>query len=556
MSSTDTPPAASDAPEEERLFAVLDAYLASLQTGNDAAADVDLPDEIVDKYPELAGMLDCLDTLESVRASWSGDAPQADSPTVLAGNGEAGRAFGEYDLLEEIGRGGMGVVYRARHRALQANVALKLIRGSQFASADELRRFYQEARVAAGLSHPQIVRVRGVGECEGQHYLAMDLVEGPNLGSLVKESRPLDPVRTAEIMADIAAAVQHLHESGFVHRDLKPTNVLLDPAGVPHLTDFGLIKLLTPDQRHTVSGTIIGTPDYMSPEQARGHTGEITPLSDIYGLGALMYELLTGRPPFHEESPLDTLLSVLEREPLLPRQIVPTVPPDLEQICLKCLEKRPERRYQSAGNVASDLQRYLKGEPIQAAAPSPARKVARWARRNPALFSRLAGLAAGATIIEVNNRVVPGEYPNHYFVMGVLFAWAGLSFVLQQLQWRTSFEGIVPYAWAAVDVLSFTELLQIADGPSEVLLAGYPLLIVASGLWFRVRLVSCMTVACLAACAWLWLSGRLMPDMPKHYPWILFAILLVTGGAVAFQVYRIRTLNRYFERQSARHSGR
>src|SRR5262245_10619348 len=230
MSSTDIPPAASDTPEEERLFAVLDAYVASLQTGDEAAADVDLPNELVEKYPELAGMLDCLDSLESVRSSWSGDAPRADSPTVIAGNGEAGKAFGEYDLLEEIGRGGMGVVYRARHRALQTNVALKLIRGSQLAASDELRRFYQEARVAAGLDHPQIVRVHAVGEQDGQHFLAMDLIEGPNLGSLVAEGRPLNAARTAEIMSDIARAVQYLHDSGLIHRDLKPSNVLLDAA--------------------------------------------------------------------------------------------------------------------------------------------------------------------------------------------------------------------------------------------------------------------------------------------------------------------------------------
>lgn len=554
MSATDVPPAATATPEEERLFTVLDAYVASLQSGDDAPADVDLPDAVVERYPELAGMLDCLDSLESVRTTWSGIAQPA--PTVAAPAADTGRAFGEYDLLEEIGRGGMGVVYRARHRALQADVALKLIRGSQLADADELRRFYQEARIAAGLSHPQIVRVRDVGECAGQHYLAMDLVEGPHLGSLVADGGLPDPERTAEIMADVAAAVQYLHESGLIHRDLKPSNVLLDAAGRPRLTDFGLIKLLTPDQRHTVTGTIIGTPDYMSPEQARGHSREVTPLSDVYGLGALMYELLTGRPPFHEESPLDTLLYVLEREPLLPRQINPAVPRDLEQICLKCLEKRPERRYQSAAEVAADLQRYLKGEVIQAAAPSAARRIARWARRNPALVSRLGGLAAGAVIVQINNLVTPGQYPNHLTVLGVLTAWAGLSFVLQQLQWRTSLDWAVAYAWAAVDVASFTALVSLAAGPHDVLVAGYPLLIVASGLWFRVRLVSGMTAACVAACMWLWLSGRLNPELPKHYLWILLSILLITGGAVAFQVYRIRTLNQYFERQTARNSGR
>ncbi|MBL8849565.1 MAG: serine/threonine protein kinase [Planctomycetaceae bacterium] len=539
--------------DDDRLFGVLDAYVASLQSEDAAPADVELPDELVEKCPELAGLLDCLDSLESVRTSWSGVAPSQGTPTLVIPGIEAGRPFGEYDLLEEIGRGGMGVVYRARHRALQTNVALKLIRGSQFAASDELRRFYQEARVAAGLDHPQIVRVHAVGEQEGQHFLAMDLVEGPNLGSLVAEGRPLDPARAAEIMADIANAVQFLHDSGLIHRDLKPSNVLLDAAGRPRLTDFGLIKLVTPDQRHTVSGAIIGTPDYMSPEQARGHNGEVTPISDIYGLGAVLYELLTGRPPFHEVSPLDTLLCVLEKEPLLPRQIVPGVPRDLEQICLKCLEKNPQRRYRSAAEVAADLNRHLKGEAITSTAPSAARRLLRWGRRNPALVSRLAGLAAAAVIVQTNVWLDNVAAPNHMAVMWVLMIWAGLSFVLQQIQWRTESEG-VPFAWTVVDAASFTALVNLAEGPSSVLVAGYPLLIVASGLWFRVRLVTLMSVACITACLWLQWTGRLIPEVPWHYFIIVMVVLLLTWAAVAFQVYRIRTLNRYFDRQTARQS--
>lgn len=556
MNSPEESSVVHESPDDERLFGVLDAYVASLQTGDESAADVDLPDEVLERYPELAAMLDCLDSLETVRGSWSGVVQESETPTMAASDPAGRRAFGEYELLEEIGRGGMGVVYRARHKTLQADVALKLIRGSQLAGGDELRRFYQEARVAAGLSHPRIVRVRSVGEHDGQHFLAMDLVEGPNLASLTAEERSIEPSRTAEMIAEIARAVQYLHENGFIHRDLKPSNILLDSAGCPHLTDFGLIKLVAADQKYTVSGTIIGTPDYMSPEQARGHSAKVTPLSDIYGLGALMYELLTGRPPFHEESPLDTLLGVLEREPLLPHMIVPAVPRELEQICLKCLEKQPERRYQSAADLADELERYLKGEPVRANAPGMMRRVTRWARRQPGLASRWAGLGLGAAIVQVNYWLSTGESPNHLAVMGALAAWAGLSYVLQQLQSRTSLEGAVSYAWAAVDAVLYTTLVHLAEGPHDVLAAGYPLLIAASGLWFRVRLVVSMTVVCLGAWVWLVQTGHVDPKAPSHYVWLVCAVLMITGAAVGYQVYRVRTLNRYFERQTQRISGR
>lgn len=544
--------ASADA-DDAQLFAILDAYVESLQSGCDGAVDVELPEELVDRHPELAAMLDCLDTLESARGSWSAGAAGVSD---VAGDGttavraENGRPFGQYELLEEIGRGGMGVVYRARHRSLGADVAIKMIRGSQLASADEVRRFYQEARVAASLSHAHIVRVHDVGECEGQHYLAMDLVEGPSLATLVESTGPAEAARAAGIVADVARAVQYLHERGIVHRDLKPSNVLLDSSGKPHLTDFGLIKLLSPDVRQTASGAIIGTPGYMAPEQARGEAGRATPQSDVYSLGALLYELITGRPPFEEGSPLDTLLSVLESEPVLPRQVNPAVPADLEQICLKCLEKRPERRYQTAVEVADDLERFLAGEPVSARTPGLARRLHGWLRREPALVWRLVGMAAGAAIVEANHLLSTVEQPHHRDVMAVLGLWAALSLVLQKLQSREKLGTAAPFAWATVDVASFTALLFLAEGPRDSLLAGYPLLIAASGLWFQVRLVWFMTAACLLACAILQRTGRLSFGLPGHYTGILAAVLLVCGGVVAYQVYRIRTLNRYFERSS------
>ncbi len=317
-------------------------------------------------------------TLSHVEAA--ADSTLTEGTEARAPHPEPGRVgFEDFEVLDEIARGGMGVVYRARQRSLNRVVALKMVLGGPLASRAEADRLYREAEAVAGLDHPNIVPVYAVGEHDGQPFFAMKLVPGGSLAVHAQDlaARPRD---VAALVARVARAVYHAHQRGILHRDLKPSNILLDGTGEPHVTDFGLARKL--DAGASVSGAVAGTPSYMAPEQARGEKG-LTTAVDVYGLGGVLYFLLTGVAPFKAESTAEVLLLVLATDPVAPRTVRPDLPRDLETICLKCLAKDPARRYGSAAELADDLDRWLAGEPIQARPAGRAERAVLWVRRNP-----------------------------------------------------------------------------------------------------------------------------------------------------------------------------
>jgi Protein kinase domain len=287
-------------------------------------------------------------------------------PSATPGASEPNRIryFGDYEINRELARGGMGVVFQSRQISLNRPVAIKMILSAHLASEADVRRFYVEAKAAANLDHPNIVPIYEIGEHEGQHYFSMKLIKGGNLADRISDLAG-DPEAAARLMATVAHAVDAAHRKGIVHRDLKPANILIDEAGQPHVSDFGLAKDLGSGDALTKSGAIMGTPSYMSPEQAQATRGVIGPATDVYSLGAILYELLTGRPPFRAGTPLDTLIQVVESQPVQPRSLNAKTPRDLETICLKCLEKKPSKRFKSAQELAEELERFLAGERIR-----------------------------------------------------------------------------------------------------------------------------------------------------------------------------------------------
>ena len=302
------------------------------------------------------------------------------------------RRLGAYELLEEIARGGMGIVFKARQRRPDRVVALKVILAGELASPKLVERFRTEAEAAASLEHAGIVPIYEVGEYRGYHFLSMRYVDGPNLGQAL-EGRPMAASRAARLLAGVARAVHYAHQRGILHRDIKPGNILLDARGEPHLTDFGLARMVEKEGELTLSGAVLGTPGYMSPEQAAGRTKHATTATDVYGLGTVLFEMLTARPPFTGETSLETVRQILEQDTPRPSVFNPVVPADVETICLKCLEKDPARRYESALALAEDLERWLRREAIRARPSTAWERWVKWMRRSPARAGLLATAA-------------------------------------------------------------------------------------------------------------------------------------------------------------------
>jgi eukaryotic-like serine/threonine-protein kinase len=412
-----------------------------------------------------------------------------------------------------------------------------------------VRRFHAEARAAARLRHSNIVQIHEVGQHHGQNYFAMEYIAGESLAERMARA-PVPIAMAVRLLSAVARAVEHLHQQGIVHRDLKPSNILLDAEETPYLTDFGLAKVLLSDAGQTASLEVLGTLQYMPPEQASGHSRDAGPAADIYSLGAILYKLLTGRPPFLEDNPTDMLLALKSSDPLLPRQLNPKIPRALELICLKCLQKSPEERYPSAGALADDLQHFLQGEPLWVRPPSLEQKFWAWTRRQPALAMRLTGLGLFFTAEWVNFGFGLVPRPFHLKISCLLVLWMliaiGCKIFLERGRW------VLParYLWGLSDSLLLLLFLLIGDGVLSPMLIGYPLLIVVSGLWYRVPFVWFMTGLSLLSYGVLTIvfySGE-QPPLPISFDrHVVFCVgLAILGAVVAYLVQRVHTLSSFY----------
>ncbi len=459
------------------------------------------------------------------------------------------RYFGNYELVEEIARGGMGVVFKARQINLNRVVALKMILAGELAGEEEVKRFKSEAEAAAQLDHPGIVPIHEIGSIGGQHFYTMSFVDGPAL-SQFQSTGMKDPLAAARLVQQIAEAVEYAHLHGIVHRDLKPANVLLDEHAYPRITDFGLAKRTDSTGELTRTGQILGTPGYMAPEQAAGETKGIGAPADIYAVGGLLYFTLTGRPPFRAANVIDTLVQSLESEPTMPRSLNPEIPKPLEQICMRCLERDPADRYASAGEVAKDLDRFLQHQPVQARPPTPLERIRRFARRSPTFSVHL--VALGLIFIVTQLRYVSspdGDFSFHLQVSGLLVMWILLSVGLQLLGRSERSEHLSGTLLLCIDAALVTVLFGMMsnpDVPLGPLLIGYPLIIVSGAMFFHVRRVVLVTIASIVSYLALLVVEPSLRQ-PMHYHVCFLIMLLAIAACMVHLIRRVRMLSDYFE---------
>ncbi len=405
--------------------------------------------------------------------------------------------FGDYELVEELGRGGMGIVYKARQSSLARTVALKMIQRGTLPSSTDLARFRTEAESAARLDHPTIVPIYEVGEQQGQPFFTMKYVAGTTLARRLADG-PLAPREAASLLSPIARAIHYAHERGVLHRDLKPSNILIDEDGRPHVSDFGLAKRVEADDHLTLTGAVLGTPSYMAPEQAAGTRGKLGPASDVYSLGTILYQMLTGRLPFQAATPVETVLLVLEQEPLPPRLLNPRADRELEMIALKCLQKPPELRYHSAGALADDLDAYLADEPTAARSGVFSQVLARAFREthhatvleNWGLLWMWHSLALLITCLLTNWLQLRGTTsPLPYLTLWIvgLGTWAAIFWTLRRRSGPVTFvERQIAHVWAS-SMISIALLFVVEVILDLPVLSLSPVLALTSGMIFLIK---------------------------------------------------------------------
>ena len=447
--------------------------------------------DLADELRELWGAVMIADAAGSSDATYDSSAQEAPTQTF-----ELPCRFGDYELREEIGRGGMGVVYRARQLSLNREVAVKMILRGQFASDADRDRFQAEAESAARLDQPDIVPVYEVGEIDSQPYFSMKYVQGETLAKRLAEG--LMPAKeAARLLARVARAIHYAHRQGVLHRDLKPANIMIDEGGEPHVTDFGLAKRVQEAENLTGTGAILGTPAYMAPEQAAGARGDVGPGSDIFSLGTVLYHMLTGRPPFQAASPVDTVLMLLEQDVVPPRVVNPRANRDMEMIALKCLQKPINLRYETAASLADDLEAYLNDEPIAARSGRFGQVIARMFRETHHsailenwgllwMWHSLALFTACATTNALQWFHVDRWYYIALWTLGI-WIWAGVFWWLRRRMGPVTFvERQIAHVWAAsIVAIAGLFLVEILLGHPPLELS--PVLPLIAGMVFVVK---------------------------------------------------------------------
>lgn len=543
--------------DSDTIEQIIAEYVQASEQRTDSPNDgISLEDTFLQKYPNHAAELKeffelhlqlCIHERETL--SQEGLSPNA-APDNSGNDSSLLNSLppflGDYEILEEIDRGGMGIVFKARHQKLDRIVALKLIRSGELASQEELERFTSEARAAATLAHAGIVPIYEVSTWNGLVFYTMAYIEGQSLAERVAEG-PLEPLEAVRIVRKLCTAIEFAHRSGIYHRDLKPANILINSEGEPVIIDFGLAKNVHQDQSLTTTGQLLGTPAYMPPEYASGRANEIGPEADVYALGAILYCLCAGQPAFSGPTPFDVLLQVLDRRPPRPSKLNRKVDRSIDFICLRMLEKDPSERYGSIRDFATDLQHVLAGEPIDLPQESAVEQIQKWWQREPTLATHVSGI--GMTLIIVVLAYWLREETTVLFTYRVelLVGWIIVSAVLQYWVNLAKWRDAAIFIWLAIDACMITTLIAFASPPRATLLVGYPMLIVASGLFYRRRFVVTTTIVsllCVCFLMWLYPEG----DFEKlDFTAIYLSGLVILGLCMLAVIRRVRGLSRYYD---------